>query len=70
MWAAEMRRWRVERPQPDPSSAADEAADGSGAEAPGVNVDPDPGPTEETLIAAVHAEATKRRAPLALPKLA
>jgi hypothetical protein len=67
-WAEEMRRWRVERSEQtsdtpdggrdarDQSTASEDDPDDAGAEAPGVNVDPDPGPTEETLVVAAHKE--------------
>ena len=61
-WAAEMRRWRIARPES--SSAA--AGGGEGAEAPGVNRDPDPGPTEGTLVAAARAESARRDGALIL----
>ena len=46
----------------------DDASD-DGAEAPGVNPDPEPGPTEETLIAAAHKEVRRLwQAVLCLPR--
>lgn len=79
-WANEMRRWRVERSEQEPTSTDDNSVDsvestvgdggnGTGADAPGVNVDPDPGPTEQTLVAAAHKEVRRKASLLSLSRL-